>query len=463
MAQKVAEFVGIQKFSTDTPGLKGVIKQWASDFIVREIPPDGVPLVTTTNRNPEIPPRPRKVAYTYFQLVKFNKDTILAIREIAHALGRNPSDFSYAGIKDNRAISVQRVACRGDIAQALKSLQLKNIEINSIYFGGKPIQVGELWGNNFSIIIRGIEFYLDETRRVAEDTLKEVQERGFLNYYGMQRFGTHRPNSHEIGRLLLLGQSEEAVKHLLFDRFDTESRVARDFRERLEQTGDYEWARTHFPDSLAYEKIIINHLVDHPGDYDGAYNSLPPALQSLILSSFQSYIFNCHVNFRFDMAGRLNTLIEGDRVSILDDFYGLPTRTLHDCTGANIALLQKAVDLHHAAPVLPLIGFDSQLDLWPGKEQIEALLRSLGVSQEDFRLPHLPSLKNYRGSFRPLLMKPRDFELLDVQPDDRNPGAQCIEIQFSLPRGTYATCLLRELNKGPEEILTEEGTIAANE
>jgi tRNA(Glu) U13 pseudouridine synthase TruD len=112
---------------------------------------------------------------------------------------------------------------------------------------------------------------------------------------------------------------------------------------------------------------------------------------------------------------------------------------------------------------LPLIGFDTQLDLWPAHEQMSALLESLGISQEDFRLPHLPTLKNYRGSFRPLFVKPRDFELVDVQPDDRNESAQCVQVQFSLPRGTYATCLLRELNKTSEEALGEEEALDAGD
>ncbi len=455
--------VGIVNFSTNTPGLNGLIKERASDFIVREIMPDGTPLVTTTNRNLQIPSHSRDVRYTQFHLVKFNKDTILAVREIAQALGRNPADFSYAGIKDNRAITVQRVACVGNIAAQLKKLQIKNIEINDIYFSNRSLQVGELWGNNFSIVIRQINRSLSETKEIAEQCIQQVYTRGFPNYYGIQRFGMHRPNSQEVGRFVLLQNFEAAVKLMLFERFESESQVARDFRAKLEETQDFAWALENFPDSLAYEKILIHHLVQHPADYEGAFKQLPLSLQSLILSSFQSYIFNYHLNFRFAREKSLNHLLEGDRVTILDEYHGLPTRTLIDCTKANISLLQKAIDLHHAAPVLPLVGYNTQLDLWLESDQMATFLAKQGVHLEDFQVQRLPHLKNYRGSFRPILVKPKDFELVRISPDDNHPNTQCVEIKFSLPRGTYATCLLRELNKAPEETQEEEGVIDLEE
>ncbi len=455
--------VGIVNFSTDTSGLQGIIKERASDFIVREILLDGTQLVTSTNRNLQVPSHSRDVRYTHFNLVKFNKDTILAVREISQALVRNPADFSYAGIKDNRAITVQRVACVGNVGAQLKKMQIKNIEINDISFSNKPLQVGELWGNNFSIVIRQINRSLPETKEIAEKCIQQVHARGFPNYYGIQRFGLHRPNSHEIGRLVLLKNFEAAVKLMLFERFESESQVARDFRTKLEETQDYSWALDHFPDSLAYEKILIHHLVHNPQDYVGAFKQLPLSLQSLILSSFQSYLFNCHLNFRCARINSINKLLEGDRVAILDDYYGLPTRTLIDCTKSNMALLQRAIDLNHAAPTLPLVGYNTELDLWLEGDQMRKFLQKLDVNLEDFRIDQLPQVKNYRGSFRPILVKPKEFELVRLGPDEYHPNTQCVEIQFSLPRGTYATCLLRELNKVPEETQGEEGALDLDE
>jgi len=455
--------VGIVNFSTDTSGLYGTIKERASDFIVREILPDGTQLVTTTNRNLQVPASSHSVAYTHFNLVKFNKDTILAIREIAQSLGRNHSDFSYAGIKDNRAITVQRVACTGNIGSQLKKLQLKNIEINDINFAHKPLQIGELWGNNFSIVIRKIERSLPETQEIATQCIEQVNARGFPNYYGIQRFGMHRPNSQKVGKFVLLGKFEDAIKVMLFERFPSESQAARDFRAKLEETHDYTWALDHFPDGLAYEKILVHHLLHHPADFEGTFKQLPLSLQSLILSSFQSYIFNYHLNFRFARVNRLNQLLEGDRVTILDDYFGLPTRTLLDCTSSNIDLLQKAVNLHHAAPTLPLIGYDTNLELWPETDQILTFLHKTGVTLEDFQIKQLPLLKNYRGSYRPILVKPKDTVLGRIGPDECHPNTQSVEIQLSLPRGTYATCLLQELNKVPEESQAEEGTLDIEE
>jgi len=51
-----------------------------------------------------------------------------------------------------------------------------------------------------------------------------------------------------------LGKFEAAVKVMLYERFESESQVARDFRAKLEETQIF-YGIEHFPDSLAYEKI----------------------------------------------------------------------------------------------------------------------------------------------------------------------------------------------------------------
>lgn len=52
-----------------------------------------------------------------------------------------------------------------------------------------------------------------QSRSQIEDSLTSVKETGFLNYYGLQRFGTSSIPTFHIGRALLQGRWEE-VGHI---------------------------------------------------------------------------------------------------------------------------------------------------------------------------------------------------------------------------------------------------------
>ena len=48
----------------------------------------------------------------------------------------------------------------------------------------------------------------------------------------------------------------------------------------------------NFPKQLRFERIMLNYLVDNPGDFVGAFQSLPLKLQALFVQAHQSYLFN---------------------------------------------------------------------------------------------------------------------------------------------------------------------------
>lgn len=48
---------------------------------------------------------------------------------------------------------------------------------------------------------------------VVRSAVQGVQEAGALNYYGMQRFGTHTGHTHTVGRFMLSGQWDQVRGH----------------------------------------------------------------------------------------------------------------------------------------------------------------------------------------------------------------------------------------------------------
>ena len=111
---------------------------------------------------------------------------------------------------------------------------------------------------------------------------KILQNQGFPNYYGLQRFGTFRPNSHLIGRYMMENKFNEAFDEFVVNSYTTESLISQKVRNELCETGDLEKAYKSFPNSLNYERMMIKHLIENPGDYKGAVDELPNNLKKLL-------------------------------------------------------------------------------------------------------------------------------------------------------------------------------------
>ena len=142
-----------------------------------------------------------------FVLRKEKQDTLGAVADLAEALGVPERAFSYAGLKDFHAVTVQEVVVQGVPPSRLRALQLARLQLGRIRLVERKLRLGECGGNRFRIRLRRL------TRgRVAVDAaMGALRERGFLNYFGLQRFGSHASRNDEVGRALLLGEYEQAV------------------------------------------------------------------------------------------------------------------------------------------------------------------------------------------------------------------------------------------------------------
>jgi len=190
------KIVGIEFFSSSGyEGIQARIKKKYKDFIVKEITHSGRVLEIKEDFGPIYFSDDRKDNYTLFNIIKVNKDTFEAVRLISKALGIQPKSIGYAGLKDKRSISVQMASIRGNYVEKLKNLRLHDIYIRNISPSKNPIKLGQNWGNQFVITLRNIKHMPDQRKKV-EELFNYLRDHGFPNYYGLQRFGTFRPNSH---------------------------------------------------------------------------------------------------------------------------------------------------------------------------------------------------------------------------------------------------------------------------
>ncbi|MCL7040421.1 hypothetical protein MKW94_025442, partial [Papaver nudicaule] len=120
-----------------------------------------------------------------FNLFKENKDTQEALTVIGKMLGIQQRAFGFAGTKDKRAITTQRVTVFKQAVKKLASLngRLIGIKIGDFCYVKEGLCLGQLQGNRFTITLRGVTANSEDTIKAAADALGRS---GFINYFGLQ-------------------------------------------------------------------------------------------------------------------------------------------------------------------------------------------------------------------------------------------------------------------------------------
>lgn len=391
---KLEKIVGLEIYATKTEGIGGKIKKLPEDFIVEEILPNGKVLSLETEN--WINEKNEMTKYVHFTLRKYNWDTIKAIREISKRLRVSRKRFGFSGTKDKRAITTQRVSLWNVPIENLMKIKIKDIEIRDPKYEKERINLGDLLGNRFTITIREIHKSENEIKESITATIKELNFR-IPGFFGLQRFGIQRPITHLVGKEILKKNFKEAVMLYLAKDFQSESEKSRNARKFLSETNDFRKAIKMFPKNLNYEVAMLNHLIKAENDYIGALRKLQKKLRLMFIHAYQSYIFN---------------------------------KTLSVCIKKKIY-----------SEKLPLVGYKSNID-----EITEKILEEEGIKREDFFIKEMPEMSS-EGSERDSFFEFKDFEILDIGDDELSKNCKKAIIKFSLPKGAYATILLRELMK----------------
>lgn len=136
--------------------------------------------------------------FCHFVLFKQNKDTMECISLLAKMLRMNTKNFSYAGTKDRRATTVQKICVQYTRSERLSGLnrRLKCIALGNFSYSETGLNLGDLKGNEFTIVIRDV---VNKSDGDIDEACTSLKERGFINYFGLQRFGTGAVPTHEVG------------------------------------------------------------------------------------------------------------------------------------------------------------------------------------------------------------------------------------------------------------------------
>ncbi len=398
--------------TTHFSGIGGAIKQRPEDFFVQEIPaydPCG------------------QGEHVYCEVQKVGLSTFDLIDRVAGALKISPRDIGYAGLKDAQALTRQVISIAGVTEEQVMALHLPDVQILWAVRHGNKLRLGHLAGNRFAIKIREV----NPTDVVKlQPVLDELTRRGVPNYFGEQRFG-RRENNHLLGAAIIRGDDTELLRLLLGDadpaRDDAKHLAAR----RAFDRGDLDESMRLWPRQAGMERRILARFIKTRKASD-ASRLIEEKLRRLLVSALQSEMFNQVVAERI---GSIDTLLDGE------------IAWKHDsgaCFAVPVAEPEKArCEAFEISPSGPLLGYRLLL---PEGEAIKAEQRAfdrMRLKPEDFRRAGDFKVK---GSRRPLRIQPRETSLSAGV--DEHGGH--ITVAFTLPTGSYATVLLRELMKNSD-------------
>ncbi|MDW7726726.1 MAG: tRNA pseudouridine(13) synthase TruD [Candidatus Methanoperedens sp.] len=420
--------IGIGLFYSKTPGIGGVIRQQVEDFIVSEI----TNRTETTNGN-----------YLIAELTKQNWDIHHLARDLSRILRISQKRIGWAGTKDKRAVTTQRISIWELSEEELARVKLKDVELKAVGRSNRKLSLGELWGNRFKITIRDIGLNADETRFRVEAVSREL-ENGAPNFFGVQRFGEIRPVTHVVGEALVRGNLKDAAMTYIARPFPDEPDEFRSVRQIVWDSGDFKEGIKIYPQKLQFEKAMMNHLVAHPDDFSGAFRTLSQNLQKMFLHAYQSYIFNIILSRRIGKGFLIHEAYDGDIVCFKNDM-GLPdTSRLQKVTRDNLDGINNLIKRSRAFVTAPLVGYDTQFaEGEPGGIEQE-VIGELDVNLSGFRVPDMPEVAS-KGLRREIVIPVKPG--FTVEMDEINEGKTKVVLEFSLQKGAYATTVLREYMK----------------
>eukprot|EP01090_Pellita_catalonica_P001376 TRINITY_DN11084_c0_g1_i1.p1 TRINITY_DN11084_c0_g1~~TRINITY_DN11084_c0_g1_i1.p1 ORF type:complete len:397 (-),score=58.89 TRINITY_DN11084_c0_g1_i1:151-1245(-) len=348
-------------------------------------------------------------------------------------------------------MTAYKVAC--DRLQKLNEY-LRNVKLGDFTYVDESMKLGELGGNHFQLIIRSVT--ADD--ELITQSIKSIKDRGFINYFGLQRFGTSAVSTHSIGRACLRSDWKEAVQLILKPRPGESEEITR-ARDVFANSGNAAEALELMPWRMHVERTILEALANDPDNYLAALSSIQRNLRTLYGHSYQSLIWNTAASKRIQLFG-------GDNVVVGDIVFD--NETPHILTQQDVESGKYSIE----DVVLPIPGYSS---LYPGNELKQFyvdLLAKDQITTEMFR----HSVRDFKlqGGYRKLIERPRDvtYEILRysdpdaklnitdfdrLQPEpvqiytDVNGPLKAARFTFTLASSTYATMCLREIFNMPTD------------
>jgi tRNA pseudouridine13 synthase len=383
------------------------IKQQPDDFQVEEL--------TTV--------APSEGPHALYRLEKRGWSTPDALAAVRRRWCIEPRRISYGGLKDRHAATVQYLTI---FHGPHRNLHHHDIVVQYLGQVSAPYTSQDIQANRFCLTLRDLA---PDPLPVIEKRLKLLAREGVPNYFDDQRFGSVSDAGGEfIARLLVQGRFEEALRLALAAPYQHDRAPQREEKRLLaEHWGD--WARLKDVRPRGHARSLIDYLRVHPGDFRGAVARLRPELRGLYLSAYQSYLWNRM------LAYWLRNHLQPDQLEPVPLRLG-PVPFHHN---VDAEPLRELAELQ-----LPLPSSRLKLDdADPRAELVRTVLAEEGLELRQMQIKGIREMFFSRGE-RAALCLPRELAHI-FAPDENHRGRDKLTLRFELPRGSYATLLVKSI------------------
>lgn len=360
--------------------------------------------------------------FAVYLLTKQSLGTPEAVTAIQRRWKLERRQISYGGLKDKHAITRQSLTVHRGPRR-----DLEQTHFTLVYQGqaAREFTPHDILGNRFSIRLRGLT--ADAARKMIA-AAPDVQRDGVPNYFDDQRFGSLGEAGEFIARPWCRGDYERALWLALADPNPHDRPDDRDEKRVLrERWGRWDACKAALPKSS--RRSIVTFLCDHPTDFRRAVALLRQDLRSLYLAAFQSHLWNQvladvirqHVpdEHRFDV--RLETAAAPFFLSLSDEQRSL----LHSCS---LPLPSARLHFEDGDPLRALYG---------------SVLDAEGLELRELRVKY-PRDSFFSKGQRAAVVVPEKLTA-GITSDELHPGQSAVTLGFTLPRGAYATIVVKRL------------------
>ena len=406
---KIDKLAGIECYCTDYRGIGGSIKHSNEEFRVSEII-DRSFLANISSIQGD------HHKYPLYILEKRNIDSNHAIFEIRRKLGIK---LKVIGLKDAKAVTKQ-YASSEQTKNIIKEAKTSHTHLTLKGFTKAPIGKSSLYGNGFTITIHDpalsdISSFVPEIKTIA-------------NFYGLQRFGSERMVTHLVGKEIVKRNFQKAVELLLSFTTEYDSITSIETRKKSRDPKKYSQIIRELPKGMDIEYKVMSVLEKGKGPI-AALRSIPINIRRLFVQAYQAYIFNRSLSTAILNGENILKSKEGDLCFEIEN----------SLVFGRIRKYNSSTDLNSpTVPAIRLIGYTFQ----PGKGRFDTITEKImnieGITPKEFYIKELQEL-SAQGGFRQAPLWCKDFSFKGS-----------LTVSFNLPKGSYATTLLRELMK-PED------------
>jgi tRNA pseudouridine13 synthase len=360
-------------------------------------------------------------AYVFYRLSKSGIGTLEAIEAIRRRWNLSARQIAYGGLKDRHAETVQYLTIERGPERTLEEASFLLDPLGKV---GQPYGPRYFRGNRFTITLRDLS---KEALAKAEHAAGQLPRDGIPNYFDDQRFGSVGFGGGFIAEAWLKGDHEQALKLALAEPTISDRPETKREKAILRETWG-NWAEAKAQLDRSHARSLVTYLADHPTDFKGAFARLRRELRTLYFSAYQSHLWNLL------LARRIEDVTRPEQRVRLD--FKVATLPLHRDLDPDQAAALSAWEI-------PLPAARTPLPEGAARELALSVLTPLGLAWEDLKVRHLKDVFLSKGA-RPALVVPTAMTYR-TGADELYPGRRKLTAAFELPRGAYATLLVKRL------------------